>query len=121
MKKNLFNLFSLFILFGAAALPGSAQVSQHALAKVASVAVAPVVHPKRTVKEIAGSVVFAGEEVVDVVHLGLDGLDKSFSALDPNNQYFGLLYQVIDKADGLAAKADSGLESAEQYFFGSSN
>lgn len=111
----------LYLPLLALAFVGQSEAQSHALAKVANIAAAPVVHPKRTLKQIAGSVVFGVENVVDVVHLGLDGLDKSFATLDQNNQYFGVLYMTIDKLDDLSAKADSGLESAELYLFGSSN
>jgi hypothetical protein len=120
MKKLLWIPLALLFLI-CMATGSQAQVADHALPKFLTVAAAPVIHPKRTVKQIAGSVLFATEEVVDVAHLGLDSLDKAFEALDKNNEYFGALYKVVDRADDLAAKVDSGLESAEFYFFGNSN
>lgn len=94
--------------------PKLAQAKKHAGFKVLNVLAAPVVHPKRTVKQVLGSVLFATEPVVDALHLSFVGIDSAFSA---NVKPFDPIHYL---AIG-AAKADSGWEKAEQFFFGSSN
>jgi len=84
---------------------------KHALGKVASVVAAPVTHPKRTLKQVVGSVVFAVEAGNDVVLAGLTALDKG-SAMELKYNPF----HYLAVADG---KIDAGLEYVEQYFLGS--
>lgn len=100
-----------------------AAVSKHALGKVAKAAVAAPVHPKRTVKQVIGSVVFAGEAVIDVAHVSFVALDAlTGSDLDADAQrIFFPVHAVFHAGDVVFAKADSGLEAAESFFFGTSN
>lgn len=96
----------------------SKHLARHALAKVGKTAIKPftatIGHPVRTVKQIAGSVAFAVEGAVDVIHLGFAGLDQATA----NEEYFGIVHLFFAKADAIAGKADTGLEKAEDYFFG---
>lgn len=109
-----------FILVGALCLlPASSQAQQkpvhkHAVPKLFRVAVAPVVHPKRTVKQIAGSILFTAESGVDVAHFTLDALNKVVA--DEFKPYEPLTY--LDKG---AAKLDTGLENTEDRLFGFHN
>lgn len=93
--------------------------SSHALAKTAHVIAAPVAHPKRTLKQIAGSVVFAAESGVDVAHVCLTALDNGTAA--GNGEYFGPVHLAFHAGNVIAAKADTYLESAELLLFGSNN
>jgi hypothetical protein len=95
----------------------SANVKKHALAKAA---LAPVKGVQKLVtsapkaaKVTLGSVVFAVEAGNDVVYLGLTALDKAASMELKHNPFH---YAAV--VDG---KVDSGLEYAEQYFFGAVN
>ena len=115
-------LVTLVTLVTALSLAGFAQTApppakSHALVKVARIAVAPVVHPKRSIKQVLGSVVFVTESAVDIVHGGFAGLDQASA----NEAYFGPLHLFFVGADKVSGKADQYLESAEQHFFGSSN
>lgn len=90
------------------------EAKKHAGFKVLQVVTAPVVHPKRTVKQILGSVLFATEPAVDVAHLSFNALDAAFTAnIKP--------YEPIHYLALGSAKLDAGWEKAELFFFGSSN
>ena len=87
-------------------------VDHHAGVKIAHVLAAPFVHPKRTSKQILGSVLFASEPVVDVAHV-------TFSALD--SALLSEKFKPYDPIHYLARGAfhlDNGWEKAEDYFFG---
>jgi len=86
---------------------------KHALVKVAKALAAPVTAPKRTLKQVLGSVVFAVETGNDVLLGGLTGLDKAAST--------ELKYNPFHYAAVLDGKVDVGIEKAETYLFGSSN
>ena len=110
--RKLIAVLALF-LAGLAPAPAHAGVASHALAKVAKVAAAPVVHPKRSLKQVLGSVVFVVETGNDVVLGGLTGLDKAAS--------MELKYNPFHYAAVVDGKIDVGIEKAEMYLFGSSN
>ena len=109
MKKTI----AVCVLFCGLGFAGRAEAAPK-LAKVATAAVtAPVVHPKRTLKQIAGSVLFAAEPAVDVAAMGLQGLDIAASAeLKHNPFHYGFL---------AARKADASVEKAEDFLFGMHN
>jgi hypothetical protein len=90
-----------------------APAKKHAVVKMLSVAAAPVVHPKRSIKQLAGAVLFAVEPVVDVASLGLQALDKAAGTELKHNPFE---YLALG-----AEKADAGIEKAEDFFFGSHN
>jgi hypothetical protein len=114
MKKLIFLLFVvLSLLLTVPVSPASAAVKNHALAKVAKVVSAPVVHPVRSVKQVIGSVVFAVEAGNDVLLGALNGADKAASV--------EFKYNPFHYAALLDDKIDKGLEAGELYFFGSSN
>ena len=117
MRKILTLVGLALILIAGHELGYCQSASDHAVVKVAQVVSAPVVHPKRTLKQIAGSILFGIEPVADIAHASFDALDKVSS----DEKYFGAVHLVFHAGDVVAAKADSGLEGAEQYFFGSSN
>jgi hypothetical protein len=118
-------LFSLAFAFGTLAQAPAAKppLKSHALAKVASVAVAPVVHPKRTLKQTLGVVVFAVENVVDGARLGLETADKAFDAISIQGKIPVLdeIYAVVSVGAKDAAKLDVWLERQEKGLFGTSN
>lgn len=110
----LFVTLALAMSSFAAPSPKVATAKKHAGFKVLSVLVAPVVHPKRTVKQILGSVLFATEPAVDVAHLAFAGLDSAFAAnIKP--------YEPIHYLALGAGRLDSGFEKGELFFFGSHN
>ena len=109
--RKLTALLALFL--AVAATPANAGVKGHALAKVAQAVSAPVAKPKRTLKEVLGSVVFATESVVDVVHVGTSALSKAAAT--------ELKHNPFEYVDEYVGKADAGLEKAELFLFGSSN
>lgn len=118
MKK----LFMLLVVFCfATALPGFSQT--HALAKVAKVAVTPVVHPKLFSKATLGSVMFLVENGVDVAHLGLHVADVGLTAASLQGKIPVLdeAQAVVAVADKDSGKLDGWLEKQEQYLFGKSN
>ena len=114
MKKAIISALA-FVLISLGCTVADAGVKNHALAKVGkalgTVASAPVVHPKRTFKQVVGGVVFAVEAGNDVVYLGLTALDKGASMELKHNPFH---YAAV--VDG---KIDAGLEYSEQYFLGS--
>ncbi len=109
MRKHIAVLALFLALAGAA--PASAGVARHALAKVAKAVAAPVVHSKRSLKQVLGGVVFAVEAGNDVVLAGLTGLDKG-AAME-------LKFNPFHYAAVVDGKVDAGLEYVEQYFLGS--
>lgn len=108
-------LIAILALFLVVALAPSAHagVKKHALAKIASAVVAPVVHPKRTIKETLGVVVAGAEAVVDVVHVGTTALSVAAESELKHNPF-----KVIDRYVG---NTDAYLENVEAALFGSSN
>ena len=96
-----------------------ASTPKHALAKAvkALVVTAPKAAPsvaKRSLKDTIGSIAFATESVVDVVHYTTDALDKGVAAEGFKQNPFHYVNIVV-------GDADTGLEKAEQFFFGTSN
>ena len=114
-----FRLISVLISGLAMANLASAQAPQvkakprHALSKVAHIMSAPVTHPVKSLKDTIGAVLFAGESVIDVIHLGTAALDKGAGV--------ELKVNPFHYANIAVAKADDLTEAAEQYFFGTSN
>jgi hypothetical protein len=113
---------TLVLVFVMAAMIG-VQAQTHALTKVVSVAVTPVRHPKVFTKATLGTVVFATENVVDVVHAGLHAADVGLTAVSLQGKIPVLdeAQAVVAVADKDAAKLDSWLERQELYLFGKSN
>jgi hypothetical protein len=112
MMRKQIAVLALFLV-GAGAAPANAGVKTHALGKVAAAVAAPVVHPKRTLKQTLGVIVFATESVVDVAHAGTTALSAAAAKELKVNPF-----EYVDKFVGYA---DSGLEKAELFLFGSSN
>jgi len=96
-----------------AAVPGQAMAQPHAIAHIAQVVTAPVVHPVRTIKETVGAILFSAETVVDVVHVGTTALSKAADA--------ELKHNPFEYVDNGVAYVDAGLERGEDYLFGSHN
>ena len=92
-------------------VPASAQ--PHAIAHLAQVVTAPVVHPVRTAKETVGAILFNAEAAMDVVHVGTVALSKAADAELKHNPF-----EYVDRG---VAYVDTGLETAEDYLFGSHN
>lgn len=126
--KHLASIFLSLFVFAVAAqaqtpAPPKPPLKSHALAKVASVAVAPVVHPKRTLKQTLGAVLFGVENVVDVAHSGLAVADKALDAVTAGGVIpaLNLVYVVVEQADKDSGKLDLWLERQEQGLFGTHN
>jgi len=115
MRKYVAVLFLvLSFSFSSFAAPIPQSAKKHSSFKMAKVLVAPVVHPKRTVKQILGSLLFASEPAVDVAHISFNAFDAAFASnIKP---YEPIHYLAIG-----AGKLDAGWEKAELFFFGSSN
>lgn len=116
------------LLFWGFCVGVSAQVAPapkptHALVTVAKIVTAPVAHPKRTLKDLFGSVLFATETGVDVVHGGLSLADKVFDVVSVQGKLPALdaVYGVVSIADTDTGKLDLWLERQEQFLFGRSN
>lgn len=106
MIRKFAAMLALFLAVGAVRAEAK---SKHALARVAKVAVSPVIHPKRTFKQTIGAVVFAVEAGNDVVLIGLTALDKGASVELKHNPFH--YAAVVD------SKIDAGLEYAQGFFF----
>lgn len=93
---------------------------KHALAKIAQVAVAPVVHPKRSIKAIFGSVLFGVEAGNDVVLAVSTEADKAFDAISVNGAIPVLseVYAVVGQVQKDSGKLDTHLEKWIQELFG---
>lgn len=105
-------LVLMLVLGFCVARPAEAK-PKHALVKVALASRAVVTAAPKAAKVTIGSVVFAVEAGNDVVLLGLTALDKAASMELKKNPFH---YAAV--VDG---KIDSGLEYAEEYFFGVQN
>lgn len=121
-------LLLLMPMISHAQAPGSkGGVKKHALAKVFRVSVKPftatVGHPKRTLKQVAGSLLFATETGVDGVRLVLEGADKAFDAISIQGKVPVLdqIYGFVSIGAKDAAKLDAWLERQEQSLFGTHN
>lgn len=117
-------IIALFLSCSAyAQAPAPAPTQTHAIVKVAAVVVSPVVHPKRTLKQILGSVLFATENVVDVAHAGLGVADKVFDtvSIGGNIPILNEIYAVVSVGDKDTGKLDVWLERQEDFLFGMHN
>jgi len=109
------------VLIAALAFTGAANATgvkakaprKHALPRAAKAVAAAVSSPKRPLKVVLGSILFAVETGNDVVLGGLEGLDKAAS-MELKYNPFHYIYYVDDKID-------VGLEAGETFFFGSHN
>ena len=94
-----------------------APAKKHATVKLlkgaALVVSSPVVHPKRSLKQVLGSVLFAVEPVVDVSSVALQALDKGAS--------LELRHSPFEYPAKAFIKLDSGIERAEDFLFGNHN
>ena len=113
MRKLIMTAMVVVALSLGCTVANAAPSGKHALVKVAKALAAPVTAPKRTLKQVLGSVVFAVETGNDVVLGGLTGLDKAAST--------ELKYNPFHYAAVLDSKVDVAIEKAETYLFGSSN
>jgi len=123
--RKLTALLALFLAVSTA-MPTLA-APKHALARVASVAVAPVVHPVKSAKFLSkatlGSVLFAVETGVDGARLGLEGADKALDAISIKGRVpvLDAVYAFVSVGAKDAAKADAWLERQEDYLLGRHN
>jgi hypothetical protein len=105
--------------------PVAKKPQKHATVSVLTVAVAPVVHPVRTFKQVIGGVLFAGETGVDVVHALTSILDNGTvaptTAPVAEDRIIAILHVPFHAVNTVVGKADTYTESAEQYLFGTSN
>ena len=110
---RILKVVSLLILGLVVALPCPAKVKNHAVPKIARAVVkAAAASPRITavaIKDTLGSILFATESVVDVVHAGTTALSKAGSMELKKNPF-----EYVDKVAGYA---DTGLEKAYAYFF----
>lgn len=100
-----------------------AKPKQHAAISVASVISAPIVHPKRTARQILGSAMFAVENGVDVVHGGLVLADKAFNVLSAGGKIPALdvIYAGVSVGAADTGKLDTWIERQEDFLFGYHN
>jgi hypothetical protein len=97
----------------------STVASAHPKPQVAAVA---AVKPtcSHAICRVAGVVLFAVEDGIDVVHGTLDIASKGLAAVAPVKVLIPVQY-VVTEADAIVAKVDTGAEHAEQFLFGVSN
>ena len=104
-------------------LPTAQAAPQHALVKGLTVAVAPVTHPRRTLKVVLGSVLFGVEVGVDAARGVATVADKAFDAVSVEGRVpaLDMVAVALDVAVKDTAKLDGWLERQEDYLFGSHN
>lgn len=124
MKTLVKALLACLLIF--ACSPGESLAApklKHAIVRAAQVATAPVVHPKRTLKQTLGSILFVVENGVDVTHAILAGADKAFDAISIQGQIpvLDAIYGFVSVANKDTGKLDAWLERQEDKLFGSHN
>jgi hypothetical protein len=102
-------------------VPPIKAVRQHAAISVLTVAVAPVVHPKRTLKEIFGSVLFGVETGVDGVHAVTSVANNIFVNIPPTIPVLDIAGSIVKTVDVDSGKLDVWLERQEDFLFGMHN
>lgn len=100
-----------------------AKPKQHAAISLASVISAPIVHPKRTAKQVLGSALFAVENGVDVVHGGLVLADRAFDVLSIGGKIpaLDIIYAGVSVGATDTGKLDTWIERQEGFLFGYHN
>src|SRR5260370_19338058 len=124
MKRIMIVLLSVM---GLILVPASQAVPKHALARIAFVATAPVVHPVKSAtlftKATLMSVLFTVETGVDGARMVLTVTDKALDAISAKGKIPVLdnLYAFVGIAAADSGKLDGWLERQEQGLFGRHN